>query len=60
MGAALIDEHQPERAAAAGPLALESAGMQSAFVAVRLDTLRSATRYTAPPKPTNCRPALWT
>lgn len=44
LAAALLDEDQPERAAAAGHRALDSAGMHSSLVASRLNTLLAATR----------------
>ncbi|MFF5242822.1 hypothetical protein ACFY3V_01000 [Streptosporangium sp. NPDC000095] len=42
LAAALLDESDLDRAAAAGRQALESAGLQSALVAARLNTLLSA------------------
>ncbi|MFB9627100.1 hypothetical protein [Nonomuraea helvata] len=42
LAAALLDEGELERAAAAGHQAMESAGMQSALVASRLNTLLAA------------------
>ncbi|MBB2910592.1 tetratricopeptide (TPR) repeat protein [Streptosporangium becharense] len=49
LAAALLDEGELERAAAVGHQAMESAGLQSALVASRINTLLSAaTRYHTP------------
>ncbi|WP_030237495.1 hypothetical protein [Streptomyces sp. NRRL S-350] len=49
LAAALLDEGEPERAAAAGQQALDSAGLDSALVASRMNTLLAAAdRYRAP------------
>lgn len=48
LAAALLDEGDLERAAAAGHQAMESASMQSALVASRLNTLLSSATATTP------------
>ena len=49
LAAALFDEGEPERAAAAGQQALNGAGLQSALIASRINTLMAAAaRYRTP------------
>ncbi|MFE9424124.1 Tat pathway signal protein [Kitasatospora sp. NPDC006697] len=49
LAAALFDEGEPEKAAVAGHQALDGAGLQSALVASRLNTLvAAASRYRSP------------
>ncbi|GAB2717920.1 Tat pathway signal protein [Kitasatospora kifunensis] len=49
LAAALLDEGEPERAAAVGHQALTTAGLESALVASRMNTLLAATdRYRTP------------